>query len=179
MSLRQAVLAVMAMGFALLTAAVDVKFYDENLPTTLNPLYADSMVDYRAQELYFDRLYYNDPVTNNLKSRIVSKWELADAGKSVRLHLKNNLKWHSGKKLTAKDICFTIDAMLNPRTPSKIASSYREFFKKCTVESSSEAKIEFKRIFHNPTDKLKFALLPEKSLSLRPSLQTRSLALVQ
>ena len=39
---------------AVLGTAVEVKFYDEALPITLNPLFATTMVDNRAHELYFD-----------------------------------------------------------------------------------------------------------------------------
>ena len=40
---------------AVLGTAVEVQFYDESLPITLNPLFATTMVDNRAHELYFDR----------------------------------------------------------------------------------------------------------------------------
>ena len=62
MSVKKALLGAAAFGLAAVATAVEVQFYDEDLPSSLNPLYAESMVDYRAQELYFDRLYFNDPV---------------------------------------------------------------------------------------------------------------------
>jgi len=33
------------------------------LPTTLNPLYAEHMADLRAQQLVFERLWYNSAIT--------------------------------------------------------------------------------------------------------------------
>lgn len=38
-----------------------LRFYDE-LPSTLNPLYADDLADLRAQSLVFDRLFDRSPI---------------------------------------------------------------------------------------------------------------------
>ena len=147
----------------LLGAGGEIKFYDESLPITLNPLFVTTMVDNRAQELYFDRLYYNDPIDYTLTSRLVddSKTQLEDAGKSLKLTVKPDITWHNGKKFSASDICFTIDAMLNVRTPSPIAHYYREHLQSCTVEGKTVAKITFKRVYHNPRERLKFFVLPQ------------------
>ena len=84
-----------------LGTGVELQFYDEALPRTLNPLFAATMVDMRAQELYFDRLYYNDPIDYTLKSRLVndSLTRLEDAGKSLKLTINPNIRWHNGKKI--------------------------------------------------------------------------------
>jgi peptide/nickel transport system substrate-binding protein len=165
MSLKRALISALVTGVAAIATAAEIQFYDDELPSSLNPLYAASMVDFRAQELYFDRLYYTDPVTNELKSRLVYKWEVASTGQgnqaySVRLYLNEGLKWHNGKKLTAKDICFTIDSMLDPRSTAERSMTFKEFFKGCTVEKELQAKVEFSQVFYNPTSKLNFAVLP-------------------
>ncbi len=151
------------LGSAVLGTAVEVQFYDEALPITLNPLFATTMVDNRAHELYFDRLYYNNPTDNSLTSRLIddSQTKIEDAGKSLRLTIKDGINWHNGKKFTANDVCFTIDAMLNIRTPSPIAHYYREHLAGCTVEKSNVAKVTFKRVYHNPRERLKFFVLPK------------------
>lgn len=43
-------------GAAVLGTAVEVQFYDEALPITLNPLFATTMVDNRAHEIVFRSL---------------------------------------------------------------------------------------------------------------------------
>ena len=138
---------------AVLGTAVEVKFYDEALPITLNPLFATTMVDNRAHELYFDRLYYNNPTDNSLTSRLIdeSQTKIEDAGKSLRLTLKDGITWHNGKKFTANDICFTIDAMLNVRTPSPIAHYYREHLSGCTVEKVQCCKGDIQTGLSQPT----------------------------
>ncbi len=161
MSIRTFLWVAISLIVASVAVASEVKFYDDEIPSSLNPLYGSSMVDRRAQELYFDRVYYTDPVTNEYKSRIVINYETASMSPfSVKLYLKPGLKWHNGNPITAKDICFTIDAMLDERTPSKSAEVYREFFRGCVVEKDLVAKVEFTQVDYNPPARLNFAILP-------------------
>jgi ABC-type transport system substrate-binding protein len=98
--MRKSILGATILGTFVLGTGAEVSFYDESLPHTLNPLFAETMVDNRAQELYFDRLYYNDPIDNSLTSRLVNdaQTQLEDAGKSLRLTINPNIRWHNGKK---------------------------------------------------------------------------------
>ena len=113
MAPKNALIAAGAVALAALGSGATLSFYEESLPTSMNPLYADTMVDFRSQELVFDRLWFHDAVTNELKSRVVEKWELAEGGKAIKITLKDGLKWHTGKPMTAMDVCFTVEAMLD------------------------------------------------------------------
>lgn len=144
-----------------LSTGASMTFYEESLPSTMNPLFAQSMVDNRVHELVFDRLYFHDPVTNELTSRLVDSFELADGGKAVKLNLAKGIKWHDGEAFTADDVCFTINVMLDPGTPSPIAEKQRAVFAGCDVEGKDVAVVKFTKIFHNPQMRLGFAVLPE------------------
>ena len=54
-----------------LLAAADVTYYEEALPTSLNPLFARTMVDHRTHELLFDRLVFRSPINHTLRSRVL------------------------------------------------------------------------------------------------------------
>jgi hypothetical protein len=58
-----------SIGATSLLCGTTLSFYEESLPSTLNPLFARSMVDSRVHEVIFDRLYFHSPVTNELTSR--------------------------------------------------------------------------------------------------------------
>jgi peptide/nickel transport system substrate-binding protein len=147
---------------SLFLAAGTVSYYEEALPSTMNPLFARSMVDFRAHELVFDRMFYRSAITNEIKSRLVKKFEKLEGGKKAKLYLRDGVKWHDGKPLTAADVCFTLDAMLNPSTPSPIAKPYRESVAGCTaVNKENAAIIEFQKVYHNPRARLGFAVLPK------------------
>ena len=66
-----------------------LSYYEEALPTTMNPLFARSMVDRRASELVFDRLYYRSAVTSEIKSRIVESENRLDGGMALELKLRD------------------------------------------------------------------------------------------
>ena len=48
---------------------------------------------------YFDRLYFKDPITNNMISRLAERWEVADGGRSIMLYLNPDIRWHDGLKV--------------------------------------------------------------------------------
>jgi peptide/nickel transport system substrate-binding protein len=164
-------------GLALLAmfgTGSSLSYYEEALPNTLNPLYAETMVDRRSQELVFDRLWFHDAIDNKLKSRIVDRYEIAEGGQALKIFLKPNIKWHNGKSLSSKDICFTVDALLDKRTASPLAEGYRQILAGCDTQGNMTALVRFTKVVHNPRERLEFAVLPQdsfKSTAITPDLE--------
>jgi peptide/nickel transport system substrate-binding protein len=152
------------LGSVALLAGVQVTYYEESLPSTMNPLFARTMVDRRAHELVFDRLYYRSAVTSELKSRLVDTATVLEGGKGVQLTLKEGVKWHDGEAFDADDVCFTVRALLDPNTPSLLGRQYQEILQSCEG-SKRDVKITFVKAFHNPTERLGFPLLPEHAFA--------------
>lgn len=138
---------------------VQVSYYEESLPSTMNPLFARTMVDRRSHELVFDRLYYRSAVTSELKSRLVESATVQEGGKSVKLLLKEGVKWHDGEAFDAEDVCFTVRALLDPNTPSLLGRQYQEVLQSCDGRGR-DVTITFVKPFHNPTERLGFPVLP-------------------
>ncbi|MCB9678771.1 MAG: ABC transporter substrate-binding protein [Alphaproteobacteria bacterium] len=137
-----------------------VAYYEEALPTTLNPLFAQSMVDQRTQELVFDRLYFRSAITSTIKSRLVESEERIEGGKKLKMTVKKGVKWHDGQPFVPEDICFTVDVLMDTNTPSLIGKQYREVLEGCTADKTS-ATVEFKRAYHNPEERLGFRVIPK------------------
>jgi peptide/nickel transport system substrate-binding protein len=151
-------------GSLLTLTGASVSYYEESLPTTMNPLFARTMVDNRTHELVFDRLFYRSPITNELMSRLVDKFEKLDNGMSLKVTLKPGIKWHDGQDLGSDDICFTINAILDPKTPATIAKEYRESIAGCdALVKERAAVVRFKKIYHEPREHLGFDVLPKHS----------------
>ncbi|NCG20969.1 MAG: hypothetical protein GWP91_18320 [Rhodobacterales bacterium] len=148
------------LGLVFLTGST-VSYYEESLPTTMNPLFARTMVDKRSHELVFDRLFYRSAITNELKSRLVTKYEKLEGGKKLRIEFKQGVKWHDGESFGAEDVCFTIDAMLDDDTPSTVSKEYRESIVTCeALPKENAAIIEFVKAYHNPQERIAFPVLP-------------------
>ena len=164
-------LSVLGLAAAALTTGASLAFFEESLPSTMNPLFAQSMVDNRVHELVMDRIYFNDPINNELVSNIVQEWALVESGKSIRLVLRKGVKWQDGEVLGADDICFTVKAMLDPGTPSPIAEKQRAIFAGCTVEKPDVAVVQFTKVFHNPLNRLSVHVLPEHAFGGKTAIQ--------
>ena len=138
-----------------------ISYYEDALPSTMNPLYAQSMVDYRTAELVFDRLFFRSPITNEVTSRVVEDVELDGDGQGVTVTVWDDILWHDGEPLTADDICFTVDTILDPETVSVATVVFRDALATCTVSADERsATIRFVRPLFNPFDHLGFWVLP-------------------
>ena len=147
-------------GSLFLTASTD--YFEESLPTTMNPLFGRTMVDHRTHELVFDRLFYRSAVTNELRSRLVSSFQVLESGKKLKLTFKKGVKWHDGKPFTAADVCFTVDALLNPKTATSNAKVYREAIAGCEADDKEgSVVVAFRKIYHNPRERVSFHVLPK------------------
>lgn len=151
-----------ALALVPLLTGVEVAYYDDNLPTTLNPVLTRTMADVRTAELVFDRLFYRSAITNEVKSRIVSQFERLEDGKKLKLIVREGIKWHDGKPLEPEDVCFTVDVLRDPNTSSENTKEYRETLVGCeVVKSESAVIIEFDKPYYNPRDRVSFAVLPK------------------
>ncbi|MFT6817837.1 MAG: peptide/nickel transport system substrate-binding protein [Myxococcota bacterium] len=138
-----------------------VTYYEQALPTTMNPLYGSTMVDHRTHELMFDRLFYRSPITNAVTSRVVEDVVADVDSGGLLVTLWDDILWHDGESLTADDVCFTIDTMLDPSTVSASTALYREALSGCEVSADGRsASIRFVRPLYNPFDHLGFWVLP-------------------
>jgi peptide/nickel transport system substrate-binding protein len=133
--------------------------YDD-LPTTLNPLFARTLADQRAAELVFDRLFFRDPVANVVDSRLVWRSEGLDGGRRVQLYLVEGIRWHDGTPFGPEDVCFTVEAMLQTIEPAGMDRSWTDLAGCTFDEDAHTATVEFAHPHHDVFDRLSFHVLP-------------------
>ncbi len=67
----------------------------------------------------YDRLVEAEttgPGQSKLVPGLAESWEVSDDGKTYTFHLRKGVLFHNGEELTADDVVFTFDRMLNPQT---------------------------------------------------------------
>lgn len=67
----------------------------------------------------FDRLIESEttgPGQSALVPGLAEKWDVSADGKTFTFHLRQGVKFHDGAELTADDVVYTFDRMLNPKT---------------------------------------------------------------
>jgi len=66
----------------------------------------------------YDQLSYQDPETFQFKPKLARSFEWTDNDTSLLVTLPDNVTFHNGEKLTAEDVKFTFDSILDPQTGS-------------------------------------------------------------
>jgi peptide/nickel transport system substrate-binding protein len=94
-------------------------------PLHINPLLAQSNdIDSDLSEIIYSGLLKYD-ANGNLTNDLVESYEISDDKLTYTMHLKQNVLWHDGEKLTAKDVVFTINLLSNPSYKSPLRSNWQ------------------------------------------------------
>lgn len=84
---------------------------------TLNwVLYTTVYEDYVIRYLYDNLLDYNENL--EIVPVLAKDFEISKDHLEITVRLKENLVWHDGEPITADDIKFTVEAILNPAIPA-------------------------------------------------------------
>tara|TARA_Y100000780_G_scaffold232553_1_gene266013 strand:+ start:128775 stop:130424 length:1650 start_codon:yes stop_codon:yes gene_type:complete len=113
-------------------------------PTTLNALSSTDNYATLVQEWVIEGLAYRDSDTYEWKPALATSWEISEDGLTFTFNLREGVKWHDGKPLTAEDIKFTFDALTDKDNKYNTATKkpYLENIESCTILAPN--KIQFK-----------------------------------
>lgn len=140
--------------------------------TNANPIYATSEVDTTVSRLVFAGLLTYDK-TNQLTGNLARSWDVDAAGTTYTVHLKSNLSWQDGARLTADDVVFTFKAIQNPDAQSPLASSWQGI----TVSKKDAYTVVFQ--LANPLASFPYSLttgiIPAHAFANQPPTSWRSL----
>ncbi|MDD5093033.1 MAG: ABC transporter substrate-binding protein [Dehalococcoidia bacterium] len=92
-------------------------------PTTMDPaLSRDSTSASYVMELFSGLVTLDKGL--KVVPEIAQKWEVSDDGKTYTFHLRQDVKFQDGKKVTADDFKYSLERACNPATGSKTAANY-------------------------------------------------------
>lgn len=90
----------------------------------LNPMVSNAVYDFYVINQVFDELVVLDPETLEPKPYVAKSWEFSEDKCSIVFHIKKGIKFHNGEKLTAEDVAFTFNWIINPDNASPNRSEY-------------------------------------------------------
>lgn len=64
---------------------------------------------------------------NITRPLLLERWEASDDLKTWTLHLRKDVKWHSGRPLTADDVIWTLNRVLDPATGSSSLGLFKSY----------------------------------------------------
>ncbi len=108
-------------------------------PQYINPIFGSTNdVDADLIKLIFSGLLkYNNNL--DLENDLAESYEISPDGKTYTFILKPDLTWHDGKKLTTKDIAFTIGLIQDSKNNSPLEPAFRGV----TVNQLDDRTIQF------------------------------------
>jgi len=92
-------------------------------PVSLDPHTNSNFSAMQGYEHIYESLTGYDEKTN-LVPALAEKWEIQNGGRTYVFHLRAGVKFHNGQAMTADDVKYSIDRVLDPRT----ASPWRSWF---------------------------------------------------
>ena len=103
------VLALLLCGSALAAGGKTLRMAYDADPASLDPHEQLSGATLQLSHLVFDPLVrFRQDMT--LEPRLAKSWERIDE-RTTRFHLRDDVKFHSGRKLTAEDVVWTVDRL--------------------------------------------------------------------
>ena len=121
----------------------------------LNPILEETNLDallFRGLMRFNEK---NEPVTD-----IADSIEISDDGLTYTIKLKKGIKFHDGKELTADDVIFTIESILDDKNASFLKSDFTEV-DSITKLNDHEFELTLKHLFTPILDKLTVPILPK------------------
>src|SRR5438105_1650576 len=85
---------------------------------TLHPWLGTLNVWKVIKENVYDQLSYQDPTSFEFKPKLARAFEWTDSNSGLLITLPSGVTFHNGDKLTADDVKFTIDSILDPQLGS-------------------------------------------------------------
>jgi ABC-type transport system substrate-binding protein len=112
-------------------------------PTTLNPLSSTDAYASDVQSMIIEGLLVRNVDTREWEPGLAKEWTISKDGKTFEFTLRDGVKWHDGKPLTAEDVKFSFDAIMDPKDKYHTAQkkSYYENIK--SVDIIAPNKVRF------------------------------------
>lgn len=147
------------------------RYGEDRAPTTLNPVFASTMVDTRMEELFFEGLFTYDRFLNPVPA-IAASWEINEDRTEMTVFLRQGV-WHDGKPITAADVVFTYDVLKSDKTNSTAKNLVADI-KSLTLTGPTQVKVNFNRPMVQPERALMFKILPKHAFPNAPPMEARS-----
>ena len=122
----KASLAAFTVAASLAMSPVEAKTLRVNVygdPAMMDPITNSELVSGRILRNIYEGLTDRTPDGDTVPA-LAESWEPLDGEDGFRFHLRKNVKFHSGRTFTAKDVKYTYETLLDPTSKAGSAVSY-------------------------------------------------------
>lgn len=140
-------------------------------PTRLNPILSNDTASTEIADWLFEGLFKYDK-DGNVVVNIAKEYKFLSPTR-LFIKLKDKVFWHDGVKVSAKDVVFTYEQIINPKVFNSIKSNYKEV-KSVKALDELSLEIEYKRPYFKALEIWMIGLLPYHILKDEKDLMTSS-----
>lgn len=101
---------------------------------TFNPVLSHDTTSNAVINLVFSQLVYTDPDTLDAAPDVATKWDVSPDGKTYTFTLRQGVTFHDGEPLTADDVKFTYDLLMDSKSGTTRATTLNEHIASVTVK---------------------------------------------
>ncbi|MGQ9534349.1 MAG: TonB family protein [bacterium] len=119
-----------------------------DLPSTISPLQPNVLGSNEILDLLFMKLHRIDARTGKMKPELASSWEFSEDLKAITYYLRKDIKWWDGEPVTAEDVLFTYEKMVDPKTNYPFVAAFN-LIKKVELIDKYTIKFTFNQVYAN------------------------------
>lgn len=93
-------------------------------PATLNPLTATDAYEQRINSFVMESLLGTDLATGEPEPALAESWEVGDDKVTFTFHMRKNATFHDGTPVTADDVIYSMDRIMDTRVDAPVLRSY-------------------------------------------------------
>lgn len=118
-------------------------------PPTLNPLSSQEASAREVENYIMSSLLERNPDTYEWEESVAQSWSISKDGMTFEFKIRPDIKFHDGKPLTAEDVKFTFDAIMDKDNKYKTAHAraYYENFESVEVVDPLTVRFKAKEVY--------------------------------
>jgi len=116
---------------------------------TLTPLISQDVYASYVQDYIFESLLSRNPDSLEWEGLIANSWQTSKDGLTITFDMRSDVKFSDGKALTAEDVVFTFNFIMDERIAAPRDRAYLEKIDKVTAADKYSVIFEFKEPYFN------------------------------
>lgn len=139
-------------------------------PTSINPLTSVSGISSQLVDVVFDGLVKID---EDLEARpaLASSWQISDNGLRWTFYLRRDVRFHDGVEFTSRDVKFTLDEFIHPKSPGRYTGGLADLINSIQVKDTYTVEILLNRPLPSFIYNMGVGILPAHLLQGKGSLE--------
>ena len=130
--------------------------------SNLIPILSSDSTSHEISGLVFNGLVKYDKDVN-IVGDLAESWDVSSDGLVITFHLRKGVKWHDGYPLTARDVLYTYQVTIDPKTPTAYSGDFLKV-KKAEVLDDYAFRVTYDKPFAPALMSWGTAILPRHLL---------------